>query len=455
MKTKIALLFFFLIICVCGYSFLSVIPVFGFEKQRNFLTLIYPVRGRDLWPSHDLKQVDVPSFPSTFLLQYDALTDKDLVKKLRLCKDCEFGIFYEVSEKLATDTLTPYILGSGHWSRPDKIFLSGYSLLQRMRMIDFVAKTFNDIFGYYPKTVGAWYLDSFSLNYLVNKYGVSGYISVADQYDTDAQRYWGKPWGTPFYPQKYNSLASASSLNNKLNLVEIQWAQRHPTDGFCAGVPCSQNSLQANDYINNKKDTVYFEEILNYYINPNNPFNQVTVGMEVGQELSTFKDEHIKQLEILKNMDLEIVTVSKFTDWYIKNYPNLSPKMIVTDGFTTWENTSGFRKGMQDNKIVDFKDYNFVVPYADSFSIDKNEFLSREVTNASKKINIDFLIKKELLWENITEKLSFLRYSVIDGHKVIGFQISPTTLLGFWETKGFGEYEFQFQTLAQFKSLDH
>ena len=184
---------------MCVWIFpLSVIPVFGFEKQRNFLTLIYPVRGRDLWPSHDLKQVDVPSFPSTFLLQYDALTDKDLVKKLRLCKDCEFGIFYEVSEKLATDTLTPYILGSGHWSRPDKIFLSGYSLLQRMRMIDFVAKTFNDIFGYYPKTVGAWYLDSFSLNYLVNKYGVSGYISVADQYDTDAQRYWGKPWELRF-----------------------------------------------------------------------------------------------------------------------------------------------------------------------------------------------------------------------------------------------------------------
>ena len=93
--------------------------------------------------------------------------------------------------------------------------------------------------------------------------------------------------------------------------------------------------------------------------------------MEVGQELSTFKDEHIKQLEILKNMDLEIVTVSKFTDWYKKIIPISLLKMIVTDGFTTWENTSGFRKGMQDNKIVDFKDYNFVVPYADSFSIDK------------------------------------------------------------------------------------
>ena len=55
----------------------------------------------------------------------------------------------------------------------------------------------------------------------------------------------------------------------------------------------------------------------------------------------------------------------------------------------------------------------------------------------------------------IAEKLSFLRYSVIDGHKVIGIQTSPTTLFGFWQTKGLGEYEFQFQTLAQFKSLGH
>lgn len=425
------------------------------DKQKNFLTLIYPVRGRDLWPDHSLKQVDVPDHPATFLLQYDALTDTDLVKKLRLCQNCEFGIFYEVSEKLATDTLTPYILGSGHWSRPDKIFLSGYSLLERMRIIDLVAKTFHEVFGYYPKTVGAWYLDSFSLNYLVDKYHVSGYISVADQYDTDAQRYWGKPWGTPFYPQKYNSLASASHLNNKLDLVEIQWAQRHPTDGFCPGVPCSQNSLQANDYINNKKGTDYFEKLLNIYLNKDNPFNQATIGMEVGQELSSFKDEHIKQLEILKTKNLEPVTVSQFTQWYKKSYPNLSPKMVVTDGYTTWENTSNSRKGIQDNKIVDFKNYDLVSPYTDAFSIDRNKFLSREVTNTNTHMNMDFLVKKELLGEIIAEKLSFLRYSVIDGHKVIGIQTSPTTLFGFWQTKGLGEYEFQFQTLAQFKSLGH
>lgn len=425
------------------------------EKQKNFLTLVYPVRGRELWVNHELEQIDLPSLPATFLLQYDALTDKDLIKKLRKCQVCEFGIFYEVSEKLATDSLTPYILGSGHWSRPDKVFLSGYSLLQRQRMIDLTAKTFKEIFGYFPKTVGAWYIDSFSLNYLVDKYKVSGYVSVADQYDTDAQRDWGKPWGTPFYPQKYNSLAEASSFKNKLDLVEIQWAQRHPTDGFCPGVSCSQNSLQANDYLNNKKSTDYFEKILTYYLNPDSPFNQVTIGLEVGQELFTFKGEHSKQLEILKTKNLEAVTVSKFIDWYKKKYPNLSPKMIVTDGVTTWENTPQFRRGEQNNKIVDFRNYEEASVFSDAFTVDKEKFLNREVVDKKTNVNVNFLIRKEMFWEKIKEIFSFFRFSIIDGQKIMGFQTNPTTLIGFWEKKGLSRYEFPFQTLAQFQSLGH
>lgn len=425
------------------------------EKQKNFLTLVYPVRGRDLWINHELEQINLLSFPATFLLQYDALTDQDLVKKLRKCQICEFGIFYEVSEKLATDSLTPYILGSGHWSRPDKVFLNGYSLLQRQRMIDLTTKTFKEIFGYFPKTVGAWYIDSFSLNYLVDKYKVSGYVSVADQYDTDAQKDWGKPWGTPFYPQKYNSLAEASSLKNKLDLVEIQWAQRHPTDGFCPGVPCSQNSLQANDYLNNKKGTNYFEKILTYYLNPDNPFNQVTIGLEVGQELFTFGNEHLKQLEILKTKGLEPVTVSQFTDWYKKNYPNLSPKMTVTDGITFWENTPQFRRGEQNNKTVDFRNYEEANVFNDAFTADKEKFLNREVVDKKENINVNFLIKKEIFWEKIKEILSFFRFSVIDGQKIAGLQTGPTTLIGFWEGKGFSNYEFPFQTLTQFQSLGH
>ena len=425
------------------------------DKQKNFLTLVYPVRGRDLWVNHELEQINLPSLPATFLLQYDALTDRNLVKKLKSCQICEFGIFSEVSEKLATDSLTPYILGDGHWSRPDKIFLSGYSLLRRQRMIDLEEKVFREAFGYFPKTVGAWYLDSFSLNYLVDKYKVSGYVSVADQYDTDAQRDWGKPWGTPFYPKKYNSLAEANSLKNKLNLVEIQWAQRHPTDGFCPGVPCSQNSLQANDYINNNKATDYFEKILTYYLNPNNPFNQITIGLEVGQELFNFESEHLKQLEILKTKNIEPVTVSQFTDWYKKNYPNLSPKMVITDGVTTWENTPHFRRGEQNGKIIDFRNYDQAAIFKDTFTIDKDKFLNREVVDKKTNIDVNFLIKKEIFLEKIKEVLSFFRFSIIDGQKIMGFKISPTTLIGFSGKKGFGSYEFPFQTLAQFQSLGH
>lgn len=488
-------------------------PWVSAENQDNrYVNLVYPVRGRNLWVDDNLSQVDIlkeklakDKFPATFLLQYDALKDRLLIPRIKEnCYRCEFGIFLEVSEELATDSRVPYLMGEGQWYRSDKVFLSGYSLLERERMIDMAFEKFREKFGGRPKTIGVWYIDPYSLNYIVHKYGVTGYVSVADQFDTDGHRDWGKPWGVPFYPSKTNIIANANTSDNKLDVVELQWAPKDPTEGFGNGVRYSQASPQANDYINNGFGTQYFEKILDRYLNSSNEFGQIIVGLEMGQELAVFSGEHDKQLAILQSMadnqKVKLTTVSEFSDWYKKRYPSLSPITTIADETTKWINTPCYRAGVRIRKIGDQDEVFDLRPFsssqvAEDFTrADKSKFLYREVpavidgvinnrqgvlAKGEEKFRGENLMIGDRVWDfivNCGEKTgiypglnwsvdlakwgeqargltSVVVTSIIDGKRVVGVRINPTTVFGWWNGRGVGVYEFPFQSLVRFKSI--
>ncbi len=500
MGKKIIFLILILLCIIC--------PVYKVEAnvQRNFVTLVYPVRGRNLWQSPNLSQLDNLflqlqnySFASTWLFQYDALSDKEVVVKFKKdCPNCEFGLFLEISERLATNALVSYKGDAEDWARPDKIFMSGYKLLERERLIDQSFRAFKEKFGYYPKSIGAWYIDSYSLQYIVSRYHPLAFVSVADQFDTDGQKYWGKPWGFPYYPGKFDSLSPGNG-GDKLNVVSVQWAQRDPTLGYEKSIYASRHSFQANDYRNLGRTTDYFSHLVSVYSGDSaNPFSQITIGLEVGQELAQFQDEHLRQLEILaQKSNLEKVTLSNFAQWYKKEYPNSPPISRVSDGKTTWINSPCYRLGyktLSDNgyELFDIRAYdpNSISP--DYLHSDPSHFLSREVTpllstlegdksiivQAANKLfladkfqigetSYDFSVsctersntmglKMQLLWIRFKEKFSatlgLLKSSLIEGKRIIGIQIRHDALVGFWQGKGVGVYRFPDQILLKFQT---
>lgn len=447
---------------------------------NKFVTLVYPVRSRLLWGDPNLSSLDSilallekNQAPSTWLLQYDALADSDLTSYLKeKCLGCEFGIFLEVSEQLATDARVSYKTGDGDWFRPDKVFFSGYQILERERLADLAFTQFHRAFGNYPRSVGGWYVDPYTLGYIQKNYGVSGLVAVADQLDTDAQRYWGKPWGVPFYHQKYDAMTPANTKGNKLDLIEIQWAQRHPTLGYGPLVSHSRESLQANDYVNNGKDTRFFEEVLAYYLSSVNPFSQVTIGLEVGQELYSFATEHERQLAHLWELEsvggVKLVTVSEFADWYRQSYPDFSPPMTISDGTTTWINTPCYRAGTREGKLIDSRVYFPTGVSPDYTSRDDSQFLQRDASSPGPVIDpltanclgrkenlgpsaseLDFLRIKE----GLNEALSFLKYARRDGEYIIGLDLGDNRIFGYWQGRGVGNFFIPFQSLVKFQSL--
>lgn len=365
----------------------------------RYVTIVSPVRSSSLWQSTESvrKQINLISdykLPATWLLQYDLLDDEKLSLFKNLSSNQEIGVFLEVSEKLATDAYVAYLLGDGDWARADKVLLSGYTPEARKRMIDKVFEKFKKQLGYYPSSIGAWYIDSLSLNYLVDKYHIQAVLNVADQYQTDTYGLWGQPWGVPYYPSRLNSLTPAEDNSTKLDTVKIQWAQRDPVRGYGLNVTDSIYSLQANDYINNNLDFDYFKKLSQIYLNAPNELAQLTIGLEIGQEGAVFLDEFKRQLQFLINLKnsgkISFETMQSFAHRFKKEFPTSSYEFLISgrdyfnlDSVAYWYSNKFYRLGLiqkgEDLFLRDFRFYKDPIIYDDIFKQDLSHTLKRVI----------------------------------------------------------------------------
>ena len=124
-----------------------------------------------------VKQVEIMKkyhLGGTFLLQYDALLDKRYQKLLAgLPKGTfEIGAWWEIPQPLVENAGLKW-RGRYPWDwRANIGFSTGYTPQERVKLIDVYMKDFKKIFGYYPKSVGSWFIDAYSLNYMYNKYHI-------------------------------------------------------------------------------------------------------------------------------------------------------------------------------------------------------------------------------------------------------------------------------------------
>ena len=387
---------FFVLLIFIIFNFFNTEYVFASQDVINcdnrFVTLVNPVRGRDLWVNKSVNPlidqynlVKHYSFGATWLLQYDVLKDKELLDEIKKFDEAqELGIFLEISQKSAEDARVIYP-HSTPWFSPKAVFLSGYSQSDRRKLINKLLKEFKNKFGIYPKSVGAWWIDSYSLNYLKDKYGIRTALIVADQKTTDNYGVWGQWWGLPYYPSRSNILTPASSLKNKLDVVVIQWAQRDPLLAFGEGERYSNYSLQANDYIKQGKDTTYFNELANVYLDCRNNLGQVTVGLETGIESVGNLGEYQNQLESLSKIDnLQFVTMSQFAQKYGQIYPDLAKNLQIQYKDSIWKLNSSSRA---NEKVNDYIKYSSDIAFGDYFVADTSNFLDRRLEQEVKQVS--------------------------------------------------------------------
>ena len=152
------------------FSFWHPVPVGAVSS--SYITIVNPVRGSDLSGNAGnlSKQAEITAsfaLPVTWLLQYDVLSEQKYLEELNKYKaNNEIGIFLEVSENWATAAGVSYKIADGDYYRPDKVFLSGYSIQDRRKLIKTYFKKYQEVFGTFPQVAGAWYIDARSQAFL-------------------------------------------------------------------------------------------------------------------------------------------------------------------------------------------------------------------------------------------------------------------------------------------------
>lgn len=367
------------------------LPKVGFARSESiennqFITIVNPIRisayTRDSVKSlaSQYSEIKKRDFSASWLFTYDVLENKEVaIFAKQMDQKQDLGIFLEVTPNFAKNAGVIYNK-TDSWHRSNSVFLSGYTQEDRKKLIDTVFEKFNSHFGYYPKSVGAWWVNSFSLDYMMTKYHITSTLGCADQFYTDGYSLWGQYWSLPFYPSKNHAGMPARTIETKLDLVSFQWAARDPLNGY-SGERASAYSTQ--DYHTLGLSDNYFEELIKLYaLKHKNQFGQITLGLEGDFPAETYHGLYTKQLDIIQKIstqqNITITNMKDFSNWYRRTFTTISPSQLIESNdllgckiSSIWYQSPAYRIGLtfnresQELKIIDWRIYqdNFQEPF--------------------------------------------------------------------------------------------
>jgi len=126
--------------------------------------------------------------PATWALQYDALINPRYQKLLKeqLGPQDEIAAWWELPRQLVQKAGLKWRGHDHDWDWAANIgFSPGYAPDERRKLVDVYMADFKEIFGYYPKSVGSWFIDEVTLEHMVGKYGIVASCNCKDQVGTD------------------------------------------------------------------------------------------------------------------------------------------------------------------------------------------------------------------------------------------------------------------------------
>lgn len=174
----------------------------------------------------------------TFLLQYDALIDaryQELLKGLP-AEMFEIGAWWEIPQPLVERSGYKW-RGRHPWDwHADVGFATGYSPQERVRLVDTYMADFKEIFGCYPKSVGSWFIDAHTLQYMHDRYGIVASCNCKDQIGTDGYTLWGGYWNQGYYPSRKNAYMPAQNAENQIPVPVFRMLGSDPIHQYDSGL---------------------------------------------------------------------------------------------------------------------------------------------------------------------------------------------------------------------------
>lgn len=283
----------------------------------------------------ELELVNSFDLDNTFLLEYDAICFESYQKlfKEKATERTEIGLWLEIVEPLTSACGMPYKTELGlKWDYhiiPG--FSMGYTPREREILADEAMRKFKEVFGYYPKTVACWMIDTHTINYLTDHYDISALAICRDQVNFDAYTLIGGYFNQAYYPSRNNMFTPAQTDAYRVNTPLFRLLGPCPIHDYERGkyIPdgmpkcCTLEPVWCRPECFNGLTKVFYE-------NESLGFSYAQFGQEntMGQNmLSTLR----QQLEWLSSSkDIQILKMSEAGELFKKTFPGKTPATAVT-----------------------------------------------------------------------------------------------------------------------------
>ncbi len=311
------------------------------------------------------KQIELVNkydFPATFLFQYDALINPKYQKlmKSRLDTQCEIGAWWEITQ--------PHVEAAGiiwrgkhPWvSTANIAFTTGYTPQEREKLVDVYMTRFREIYGYYPKSVGSWFIDSHTLAYMYEKYGIVASCNCKDQVGTDGYTLWGGYWNQAYYPSRSNAYMPAQSENGQIPVPIFRMLGSDPMYQYDTGIGTDRQGVISLEpvYPKSGKNKTWVEYFLESIVNqPCLAFNYAQAGQENSFTWDLMGEGLEMQFPIFDSLrkarKIRMETLEKSGLWFKKQF-SVTPATAVTTltdihnegNKTVWYNSRYYRANL-------------------------------------------------------------------------------------------------------------
>ncbi|WP_054025976.1 hypothetical protein [Bacillus sp. FJAT-28004] len=314
----------------------------------NFIRGVEPREPIDLIePLHEqLALVQKHGLPATWLLQYDALINPDFTDLLLREANAsqEIGVWFEIVQPLAEKAGIPW-RGRFSWDSHAHIAFSvGYTPQERERLADVIMEDFRDKFGYYPQSVGSWFMDAHVLAYFSDRYNITASCNCKDQWGTDGYTIWGGYYNQAYYPSRLNGFMPAQTEECQIPVPVFRMLGSDPIYQYDARLGSNgQSVITLEPVYSGDEGGGGIPEWVRWFFDVNFRQEQVSFGYaQVGQENSfgwpLMKNGLIDQVELLASKQAEgvlrVESLAESGRWFKSQYP-LTPASSLC-ALTDW-----------------------------------------------------------------------------------------------------------------------
>lgn len=313
------------------------------------------------------------NLPATFLLQYDALIKPEYQQLLKsqLNQQSEIGGWFEITQPQVEDAGLEW-RGEHSWvSHANIAFSTGYTKDEREKLVDVYMEKFKEIFGEYPKSMGSWYIDAHTLNYMYEKYGIIASCNCKDQIGTDGYTLWGGYWNQAYYPSKLNGYMPAQSQEQQISVPVFRMLGSDPIYQYDDGLGNDRQGVISLEpvYTQAGKNRAWVHYFFNAIVDqPCLAFNYAQAGQENSFTWDAMKDGLEMQIPIIDSLQrtqkIQVLTLAETGKWFKEKF-STTPATAVTvlndirneNNKTVWFNSRYYRMNLLwKNQDFSFRD---------------------------------------------------------------------------------------------------